>query len=103
MINNNLYKIQIFIEPEMLNLITRSNEPIFIMLFNVDYNTTTEDMKNLYSPIQFDKINQTRKGVMILELNKKEASELVEIGTKVIYCFISINHITSILIKDHSS
>ena len=87
----------------MLNLITRSNEPIFIMLFNVDFNTTPEDMKNIYASIKFDKINQPRKGVIVLELNKKEASDLVEIGTKVIYFFISINYIASILIKDHSS
>ena len=93
-----------FLESEMLNLITRSNEPIVIILFNLDYNAVPHDIINSYPSLQFDKINQPKQGVMILEFNKKEeASEFVKIGTKVnLLVYIELTKNYSILIKGHS-
>ena len=68
----------------MLNLIKRSHEPIVIILFNVDFNAIPNDIINSYPSLQFDKIDQPKQGVMLLEFNTKEAaSEFVEIGNKV--------------------
>ena len=93
-----------FLESEMLNLIMRSNEPIVIILFNVDFNAIPNDIKNSYPSLQFDKIDQPKQGVMILEFNKKEeASEFVKIGTKVnLLFYINLTKNSSILIKGHS-
>jgi hypothetical protein len=70
---------------EMLNLITKSQEPLTIVLFNVDYNARPEDVLSVYPGIKIDKCEWAKNGVFILELpTKEDATKLAEAGSKYI-------------------
>jgi len=68
---------------EMMSIIKNSNErTILINLFNVDYNAKEDDIQNIYHDVKIIEINQIKAGIFLLELEKDEALNLVNIGAK---------------------
>jgi len=67
----------------MTNIIKASPEKtILINLFNVDYNSQEDDIRNLYKDVQINEVNQIKPGIFLLDLDKDEALKLVDIGAK---------------------
>jgi len=82
--HDRLFKVKMMIEDEMTNIIKGSNErTILINLFNVDYNAKEEDIRNIYKDVKINEVTEIKAGIFLLDLDKEEALNIVEIGAKV--------------------
>jgi len=70
----------------MINLINRGREDTAnITIFNVDFKSNEENIKDNYQEVKFRSIQSPKPGVFILEFDKENALKFIEIGTKVIF------------------
>lgn len=69
---------------EMISLINKETGLVTVVLFDVDYNSTEEDVKNVYPDVAFISVTQPKKGLYLVELSKENALKLVEAGSKTI-------------------
>jgi len=67
----------------MISLINKETGLVTVVLFDVDYNSTEEDVKNVYPDVAFISVTQPKKGLYLVELSKENALKLVEAGSKV--------------------